>query len=81
LECLPARPSRLVELPGDLPEVLVDRLRTRGITRLWSHQAAAIARPSPPPRGGDDGYRLLVTTFKRLTGLTIDYYALASSTA
>jgi DEAD/DEAH box helicase domain-containing protein len=43
LERLPARPSRLVELPGDLPEVLLARLRARGISHLWSHQAAAVA--------------------------------------
>jgi DEAD/DEAH box helicase domain-containing protein len=43
LEQLPARPARLVELPGDLPELVLDRLRTRGIDALWTHQAAAVA--------------------------------------
>jgi DEAD/DEAH box helicase domain-containing protein len=43
LERLPARPSRLVEPSDDLPEVLLARLRARGITHLWSHQAAAVA--------------------------------------
>ncbi len=43
VERLPARPARLVGLPEDLPEPLPGRLRSRGITALWSHQAGAIA--------------------------------------
>lgn len=43
VERLPARPARVVELPEDLPEPLPGRLRARGITALWSHQAEAIA--------------------------------------
>jgi DEAD/DEAH box helicase domain-containing protein len=43
VERLPARPARLVGLPEDLPEPLPGRLRARGVTRLWSHQAEAIA--------------------------------------
>jgi DEAD/DEAH box helicase domain-containing protein len=43
VERLPARPARLVDLPDDLPEPLPGRLRARGITALWSHQAEAIA--------------------------------------
>ncbi|HZA81828.1 MAG TPA: DEAD/DEAH box helicase, partial [Actinomycetes bacterium] len=43
LQRLPARRARQAELPADLPEVVLDRLRARGITALWSHQAAAVA--------------------------------------
>jgi DEAD/DEAH box helicase domain-containing protein len=43
LERIPARPPRLVELPDDLPELLLGRLRARGIGALWSHQAEAVA--------------------------------------
>ncbi len=43
VECLPARPAQLVGLPGDLPELLLGRLRARGIKALWSHQAEAVA--------------------------------------
>jgi hypothetical protein len=43
LERLPARPARLAEPPGDLPEVVRSRLAARGLEALWSHQAAAIA--------------------------------------
>jgi DEAD/DEAH box helicase domain-containing protein len=43
VERLPARRARRVELPDDLPEVLLARLRGRGIETLWSHQAEAVA--------------------------------------
>ncbi|HEV8652298.1 MAG TPA: DEAD/DEAH box helicase [Actinomycetes bacterium] len=43
LEQLPARPARLVALPDDLPELLLGRLRARGVAALWSHQAEAVA--------------------------------------
>ena len=43
VERLPARRAKLVGLPKDLPEVLLGRLRARGVTALWSHQAEAIA--------------------------------------
>jgi len=43
LERLPARPARLVALPDDLPELLLGRLRARGVAALWSHQAEAVA--------------------------------------
>jgi DEAD/DEAH box helicase domain-containing protein len=43
VERLPARRARRVELPDDLPEVLLSRLRGRGIETLWSHQAEAVA--------------------------------------
>ncbi|HEV3505614.1 MAG TPA: DEAD/DEAH box helicase, partial [Actinomycetes bacterium] len=43
LERLPARPARLVDPPDDLPEVVRSRLAARGLTALWSHQAAAVA--------------------------------------
>ncbi len=43
VEELPARPARLAGLPDDLPELLLGRLRARGITSLWTHQAEAIA--------------------------------------
>ncbi len=43
LERLPARPARLAEPPGDLPEVVRSRLAARGLEALWSHQAAAVA--------------------------------------
>ncbi|MGH2816592.1 MAG: DEAD/DEAH box helicase, partial [Actinomycetota bacterium] len=42
LERLPARPARLAEPPGDLPEVVRSRLAARGLEALWSHQAAAV---------------------------------------
>ena len=43
VERLPARSARLVDLPDDLPELLLGRLRARGIDALWSHQAEAVA--------------------------------------
>ncbi len=43
LERLPARPARLADPPDDLPEVVRSRLAARGLTALWSHQAAAVA--------------------------------------
>jgi DEAD/DEAH box helicase domain-containing protein len=43
LERLPARGARLAPLPDDLPELLLGRLRARGVTALWSHQAEALA--------------------------------------
>jgi DEAD/DEAH box helicase domain-containing protein len=43
LERLPARAARLVALPDDLPELLLGRLRARGVDALWSHQAEAVA--------------------------------------
>jgi DEAD/DEAH box helicase domain-containing protein len=43
LERLPARPPRLVTLPEDLPPLVAGRLRARGITSLWEHQAEALA--------------------------------------
>jgi DEAD/DEAH box helicase domain-containing protein len=43
VERLPARRARQVELPEDLPDLLLSRLRARGIETLWSHQAEAIA--------------------------------------
>jgi DEAD/DEAH box helicase domain-containing protein len=43
VERLPARRARRVELPEDLPDLLLSRLRARGIETLWSHQAEAIA--------------------------------------
>ncbi len=42
-ERIPARPARLVALPDDLPEPLPGRLRARGVTALWAHQAEAVA--------------------------------------
>jgi DEAD/DEAH box helicase domain-containing protein len=43
LEELPARPARLVGLPEDLHPLVASRLRARGLTSLWAHQAEAIA--------------------------------------
>jgi DEAD/DEAH box helicase domain-containing protein len=43
LERLPARPPRALPLPEDLPPLLTGRLRARGITALWTHQAQALA--------------------------------------
>lgn len=43
VERFPARRAKLVGLPEDLPELLLARLRARGITALWSHQAEAVA--------------------------------------
>ena len=43
-ERLPARRGETVPLPGDLPEVLRDRLAAQGITALWSHQAEVRSR-------------------------------------
>ena len=37
----PGAPAEFVELPGDLPEDLALALRSRGIDRLYSHQAKA----------------------------------------
>ncbi|HWB72962.1 MAG TPA: DEAD/DEAH box helicase [Egibacteraceae bacterium] len=42
LQRLPARPARLVALPGDLPESLALRLRLRGVEQLYEHQAEAL---------------------------------------
>ena len=39
---LPARAADTVALPGDLPELLVDRLRLLGITSLYRHQAESL---------------------------------------
>ena len=41
VEDVPARPGRTVDWPDWAPELLVDRLAARGITRPWEHQAAA----------------------------------------
>ena len=41
VEEVPARPGKAVDWPGWVPELLVDRLRARGIARPWEHQAAA----------------------------------------
>ena len=38
---LPGQEGRYAELPEDLPKALANALRTRGIERLYSHQAAA----------------------------------------
>ncbi len=43
VERLPARQARTVGFPEDLPELLVSRLRGRGIEALWTHQAEALA--------------------------------------
>src|SRR5207302_8518433 len=40
---IPGSPAELVELPSDLPEDLALALRSRGIDRLYSHQADARA--------------------------------------
>ncbi|MDQ7851142.1 MAG: DEAD/DEAH box helicase, partial [Armatimonadota bacterium] len=39
---LPARPARYAELQPPLPAVLQQRLRAMGITRLYTHQVAAV---------------------------------------
>ena len=41
VEQVPPRPGRAVDWPDWAPELLVDRLRARGIARPWEHQAAA----------------------------------------
>jgi DEAD/DEAH box helicase domain-containing protein len=41
VEQVPARPGRSADWPEWAPELLVDRLRSRGIPRPWEHQAAA----------------------------------------
>ena len=38
---IPARPGRYCPLPGDMDDRLANALRTRGIERLYSHQAEA----------------------------------------
>ena len=38
---LPGQEGRYAELPDDLPSTLANALRTRGIERLYSHQADA----------------------------------------
>jgi DEAD/DEAH box helicase domain-containing protein len=38
---LPAREGRYAEFPAELPAALVQALRTRGVERLYSHQAEA----------------------------------------
>ena len=43
LEQIPERRARLVGLPDDLDPLIAGRLRARGLTSLWSHQAEAIA--------------------------------------
>jgi DEAD/DEAH box helicase domain-containing protein len=43
-ERLPARRGEVVPLPGDLPEILRDRLAAQGVTALWSHQAEVLTR-------------------------------------
>jgi DEAD/DEAH box helicase domain-containing protein len=44
LERIPARRAEPVPLPDDLPDLLRGRLEHQGVTRLWSHQAAAWTR-------------------------------------
>ena len=41
-ETMPARPAAYADLKEPLPGELVERLASRGVARLWSHQAAAI---------------------------------------
>ena len=41
VEDVPARAGRPVEWPEWVPELLVDRLAARGVSRPWEHQAAA----------------------------------------
>ncbi len=41
-ETLPARPSRAVEVPGDLDPAVRGALHERGITELYTHQAKAL---------------------------------------
>ncbi len=41
VEDVPARAGRTADWPDWAPELLVDRLQARGITRPWEHQAAA----------------------------------------
>ena len=41
VEEVPARPGRPVEWPDWAPSLLVERLRARGISRPWQHQADA----------------------------------------
>ena len=41
VEQVPPRPGRPADWPDWAPELLVDRLRARGIVRPWEHQAAA----------------------------------------
>ena len=43
VEQVPARAGRAAEWPQWAPQLLVDRLAARGITRPWKHQAAAAA--------------------------------------
>ncbi len=40
---LPASPQRFADLDPPLPPPLADALAANGVTRLWSHQAAALA--------------------------------------
>ncbi|WP_133500864.1 DEAD/DEAH box helicase [Cognatilysobacter terrigena] len=40
---VPGREGRYVELPSDLPPALIEALKSRGIDRLYSHQAEAWA--------------------------------------
>jgi DEAD/DEAH box helicase domain-containing protein len=44
LERLPARPSRTVAIPDDLPAALQVRLELLGVEALWSHQAEVLER-------------------------------------
>jgi DEAD/DEAH box helicase domain-containing protein len=41
---LPARQARVVDLPDDVPPVLVDRLARRGVEQLYTHQDEALRR-------------------------------------
>ncbi len=52
---IPARPPRHAEFPDGMAPGLVEALRSRGITRLYSHQAAAI-------RTALDGQDVVVVT-------------------
>jgi DEAD/DEAH box helicase domain-containing protein len=44
LERLPARPAESVPLPADVPATVRERLASRGVTSLWSHQAEVLTR-------------------------------------
>jgi len=43
LHHLPARPAAFVDLPGDVPGLLAERLRLGGVERLYTHQAEVLA--------------------------------------
>ena len=55
LEAIPARRSRTVPLPDDLPEVLRSRLGLAGLETLYSHQAEALEHVR-------DGHSIVVAT-------------------